>query len=138
MIRTYLLDTNMVSYILKSKSPAARKRLESLTESEAACVPTVTEAELRFWVAKSGAGEKWLRLIEWFLSGINVYAWGREEAATFGVLRAKQEAMGRPLSPFDMQLAAHAVSLGATLVTRDAAFHHVPDLAGIENWATDM
>jgi predicted nucleic acid-binding protein len=37
-----------------------------------------------------------------------------------------------------MQIAAHAVSLGAVLVTNDKAFHQVPDLVDIENWATDL
>jgi tRNA(fMet)-specific endonuclease VapC len=34
----------------------------------------------------------------------------------------------------DMLIAAHALSLGATLVTSDAAFRHVPDLI-VEDWS---
>ena len=51
---------------------------------------------------------------------------------------AKLEAMSKTLGPLDMQIAAHAISLGAILVTNDRAFHQVPDLLGVENWATDL
>ena len=36
------------------------------------------------------------------------------------------------------KLRAHAIALGAILVTNDKAFHQVPDLLGVENWATDL
>ena len=74
-------------------------------------------------------------MLRWFLQLVALYAWCREEAAVYGRLRAKQEAIGRTLGPLDMQIAAHAISLGAVLVTRDKAFHQVPDLPSVENWA---
>jgi tRNA(fMet)-specific endonuclease VapC len=46
--------------------------------------------------------------------------------------------MGKTLGPLDMQIAAHAIALGAVLVTNDKAFHHVSDLIGVKNWATDL
>jgi tRNA(fMet)-specific endonuclease VapC len=67
-----------------------------------------------------------------------VQTWGREAAAAYGNLRAKQESMGKPLGPLDMQIAAHAIAVDAVLVSNDRAFQHVPDLRGVENWATDL
>ena len=79
-----------------------------------------------------------MRLFDWLLQLVAIHPWGRKEAAVYGRLRAKQEAMGKTLGPFDMQIAAHAIALGAVMVTNDKAFHQVPDLVGIENWATDL
>jgi tRNA(fMet)-specific endonuclease VapC len=146
MTRLYMLDTNMVSYILKARSPAARTRLASLGEGEIACISSITEAELLYGIAKSAGSpagrpsdnDQRKRSLDWFLARLKVQPWGREEAAAYGQLRAKQEAMGKTLGPLDMQIAAHAVALRAILITNDKAFHNVPDLAGVENWATDL
>jgi tRNA(fMet)-specific endonuclease VapC len=136
--RLYLLDTNTVSYILKSKSPAARARLAALGPEEVACISSITEGELLYGLAKSGNGGQRRKALDWFLGRLKVLPWGREEAAAYGVLRARQEAMGKPLGPFDTQIAAHAVAQGAIAVTNDKAFLQVPDLRGVENWATDL
>jgi tRNA(fMet)-specific endonuclease VapC len=138
MSRAYLLDTNTVSYVIKGKSPKARTRLESLQSNDLIGISSVTEAELLYGIAKSGIGDQRKRLLDWFLLLVTVHPWGRLEAAAYGILRAKQESMGKPLGPLDMQIAAHAVALGAILVTNDKAFHQVPDLAAVENWATDL
>lgn len=138
MNRLYMLDTNMASYLLKGKSPATRDRILSLRPGELASISAVTEAEMLYGIAKSGIGEQRMRLLNWFLKLVAIHPWGRDEAAVYGRLRAKQEAMGKTLGPLDMQIAAHAISLGAILVTNDKAFHQVPDLPGVENWAIDL
>jgi tRNA(fMet)-specific endonuclease VapC len=133
-----MLDTNMASYLLKGKSPAVRDRMQSLRTGEVVCISAVTEAELLYGIAKAGIGEQRMKILNWFLLLVAIHPWGREEAAVYGRLRAQQEAMGKTLGPLDTQIAAHAVSLGAVLVTNDKAFHQVPNLPGIENWATDL
>jgi tRNA(fMet)-specific endonuclease VapC len=133
-----MLDTNMASCLLKGKSPAVRERMLSLRAGDLTCISAVTEAEMLYGIAKSAIGEQRMRMLRWFLMLVTFHPWGREEAAVYGRLRAQQEAMGKPLGPLDMQIAAHAVSLGAVLVTNDKAFHQVPDLVDIENWATDL
>ena len=133
-----MLDTNMASYLLKGKSRAVRDRIMSLRPGELACISAVTEAEILYGIAKTGIGEQRMKMLNWFLQLVTTHPWGREEAAVYGRLRAKQEAIGKTLGPLDMQIAAHAISLGAVLVTADKAFHHVPDLLGVENWATDL
>ena len=138
MTRLYLLDTNMVSYILKGKSPAARVRLAGLAPNEVASLSAITEGELLYGIAKSGSGEQRRRSLMWFLARLRVHPWGREAAAVYGTLRAKQEAAGKTLGPLDMQIAAHAIAVGALLITNDKAFQQVPYLPGLENWATDL
>ena len=141
MSRLYMLDTNTVSYILKGKSPAARARLVNLEADELACVSIVTEFELEFGLAKNPNSTALRQAVRWFLARMQVLPLGSNEARAYGQLRVKQEAAGRPLeSPLenmDMLIAAHAIAVGAILVTADTVFSSVSGLAGRENWATD-
>jgi tRNA(fMet)-specific endonuclease VapC len=142
MSRLYMLDTNTVSYILKGKSPAARARLRSLGSDEVACISIITEFELEFGLAKSPDAESLRGAIRWFLARIQVLPLGSAEARAYGQLRAQQEAAGRPLETplanMDMLIAAHAIAVGAILVTADNVFNSVSGLVGKENWASDL
>jgi tRNA(fMet)-specific endonuclease VapC len=138
MTRLYLLDTNTVSYILKGLSPAARDRLAHLGPDEAACVSAITEAELWYGLDRVGGGDLRHRALRSFLDRIKVLPWGSNEAMAYGAFRSKQESLGRPLGPLDTQIAAHAIAVGAVMVSSDAAFKQAIGLPGLESWATDL
>jgi tRNA(fMet)-specific endonuclease VapC len=138
MTVAYLLETNTVSYIAKGKSPAARARLEALGEDELACVSAITEAEIRYGLAKRPEARRLRAAVEGFLFKLRILPWGSKEAIAYGALRAKLEAAGITLSEMDLQIAAHAVALGAVLVTNDNVFKNVEDLSATVNWATDL
>jgi tRNA(fMet)-specific endonuclease VapC len=139
-VTLYLLDTNMVSYIVKGKSPAARARLEKIRfhRGEEAGISTVTLGEILYGLEKIGAGPQRRRAIDLFFSSIAIYSWDQVAAEAYGHLRVRQEALGKTLGAFDAQIAAHALALGAVLVTHDAAFRNMTGLAGREDWATDV
>lgn len=128
----------MVSYIVKGRSPQARHRLASLSAGELACISAITEGELLFGLARVGASVQRRRSLELLLQRLRVEPWDREAAAAYGALRAHQEAIGKNLGPLDMQIAAHAVAMGATLITNDHAFQSVTNLPGLQNWAVDL
>ena len=66
---------------------------------------------------------------------LDVARYGLEAALIYGEIRAGLERGGKTIGPLDMLIAAHALSLGATLVTNnEAEFRRVPDLRS-ENWA---
>jgi tRNA(fMet)-specific endonuclease VapC len=138
MSRLYMLDTNTVSYILKGNSPAARARLANLGADEVACISIVTEFELEFGLAKKPNAGDLRRALRGFLARIQVLPLGTAEARAYGQPRVRQEAAGRPLESMDMLIAAHAIAVGAILVTADTVFNSVSGLAGKENWATDL
>jgi len=138
MTVTYMLDTNTVSYIAKGNSPAARARLEGLGVDEAVCISSITEAELRYGLARRPAAQALRASVERLLQKLNILPWGSKEAAAYGALRAKLEVAGIGLSQLDLQIAAHAVAVGAVLVTNDKTFRHVADLGKTVNWATDV
>ena len=135
---TYLLDTNTLSYIAKGKSPAARMRLESLDGKDTVCISAVTEAELRYGLAKRPAAHALRAAIEGLLFKFRILPWGSKEAAAYGDLRARLEELGISLADMDMMIAAQAIAAGAILVSNDRAFSHIAGLPGIENWASDL
>jgi tRNA(fMet)-specific endonuclease VapC len=134
----YMLDTNTVSYIAKGHSKAARARMLNLEEDEVVCLSVITEAEIRYGLAKRPEAVALRERMEWFLAAVKVLPWGRDEARAYGVLRANLESSGKTLENMDMLIAAHAIAIGAVLVTNDKAFAQVEDLHATENWATDL
>jgi tRNA(fMet)-specific endonuclease VapC len=134
----YLLDTNMVSYIVTGQSLAARERMASLTDDSICCVSTVSEGEIQYGLAKRPKDIAFRSLMDGFLASVRVLPWDREEAYTYGLVRAKLQNAGTPLGSLDMMIAAHAVAIGAVLVTNDKAFGRVDDLHATVNWATDL
>lgn len=134
----YMLDTNMVSYVVKGRSPAARARLLALKDDEVAAVSAITEAEIRYGLAKRPEATALKALMEGFLASIQVLPWDRDEADAYGRVRAKLEKNGISLGSMDMMIAAHASASGAVLVTNDKAFSQVEDLHATVDWATDL
>lgn len=133
-----MLDTNMVSYIVKGKSPAARRMLLTLPSGKVACISAITEAEIRYGLAKRQGATALQELMEGFLAGIQVLPWGRGEAEAYGSLRARLESAGKTLGSMDLMIAAHALATKTVLVTNDKAFTQVEGLQAVVNWATDL
>lgn len=127
-----MLDTNTVSYLMHG-----RERVEQIAFAKhrsELCISCITEAELRFGIERRPEATRKAKMVHEFFNQVESLPWGRAEAATFGALRAAMERSGKSLQPIDMLIAAHALSLGATLVTSDAAFRHVPGLI-VEDWS---
>lgn len=135
---TYMLDTNMVSYIARGRSAAARVRLLELKDGEVGCISAVTEGEIRHGLAKRPAATALKLLMEGFLASIPILPWGRNEAQAYGLMRAGLERAGMGLGNMDMMIAAHAVATGAVLVTSDKTFAQVEALHASVDWATDL
>ena len=134
----YLLDTNMVSYIVKGRSLAASDRLIALPDNEIAAVSAITVAEIRYGLAKKPEATALHSLMDSFLASIQVLPWGTADAEAYGNVRAKLEKKGLSLGNMDMMIAAQAIIARATLVTNDKAFAQVDELSAIVNWATDL
>jgi tRNA(fMet)-specific endonuclease VapC len=117
---------------------AARNTLINLPSGDIGCISAITEGEIRYGLAKMPHAHKLRSAMEGFLMRIKVLSWGQKEALNYGELRAAMESQGKTLENMDMLIAAHAVSVGATLVTNDKAFRHVRGLAGIVKWAIEI
>jgi tRNA(fMet)-specific endonuclease VapC len=114
----YLLDTNIVSFHIRRSSPTLVRRLKRVAASSVA-LSVVTEMEIRFGLARN-PGLRIAPLVETFLQGITILPLDSSVAATYARVRADLETRGMPIGPLDLLIGAHALALGATLVTNDA------------------
>jgi len=128
---SYMIDTNTVSFVFKNQGRVAQ-RLLSLKPS-AICVSAITVAELRYGAEKRQS-QKLHSLVDRFLAPFTVAPFGEAEAARYGELYAVLERKGTPIGELDTRIAAHALTLGVTLVTNnDRHFSQVTGLQ-LEVW----
>jgi tRNA(fMet)-specific endonuclease VapC len=129
----FMLDTNICIHVVTGK-PAASRRFAVHAGSIA--TSAIVLSELRYGVAKSARPAANRAALEAFLALVQVIEYGAEAARDFGDLKQHLYALGTPIGPFDMLIAAHARSLGMTLVTNNRGeFDRVPGLR-VEDWAT--
>ena len=128
----YLLDTNIVIYVLKQRPPKLREVFNSHQGRMA--ISAITLAELVHGAEKSQFVSRNLDVIEDFCSRLSVLAYPAEAAHHYGSIRAALERHGRTIGVNDLHIAAHARSDGLTLVTNNLGeFARVPGLL-VENW----
>ena len=128
----YLLDTNIVIYVLK------RRPVEVLSTFNAnasrMAISSITLAELLHGAEKSNHVSENLAAIEDFCSRLAVLPYGPKAAQHYGAIRAALEKLGQPIGVNDMHIAAHARSEGLVLVTNNMGeFARVPALES-ESW----
>ncbi len=131
--KSYMLDTNIASHIIKGDIPLVVARLAEVPMNRVT-VSVITEAELRYGVAKRGNPRGLELRVQEFLVRVEVLPWTQTVARAYGDLRASCEAAGVSLAPMDMMIAAHAKAADAILVTRDRAFSLVPHGLKLEDW----
>ena len=128
----YLLDTNIASYVIKGDFPHVREKLVKVPMSEVG-ISVVTEAELRFGVAKIPGAPRLETAVEEFLLRVEILPWDSVAARHYAAIRAALERAATPMGNLDMMIAAHALAVAAVLVTHDRIFHRVKHLQ-IEDW----
>ncbi len=129
----YLLDTNAASYVIKGKFPRVRERLLEVPMAEVG-ISVVTEAELRFGVARLPEATKLKTVVEEFLLRVEVLPWNSEAAQHYARIRSALEKQGEPMGNLDMMIAAQALAVDAVLVTHDRVFRRVKGLK-VEDWS---
>jgi len=115
MAYNYMLDTNVISDLIRDPIGKVARQLELEGESSV-CSSIIVASELRYGVARSDSKELSLR-IDAALSAIEIMPFDVPADREYGKLRAQQAAKGKSIGPNDLLIAAHALSLGLTLVT---------------------
>jgi tRNA(fMet)-specific endonuclease VapC len=128
----YLLDTNIISDLIRNPQGRAAKRIAKVGEDNI-CTSIIVAAELRYGCAKSGS-KRLLKAVEDLLGEINVLPFDVPADAEYGGIRSELEAAGKPIGGNDLLIAAHAHATGATIVTANAdEFKRIRGL-NVENW----
>lgn len=129
----YLLDTNVCVDYLNGRYPNVVRRIQS-TVPDDLCVSSVVAAELRYGADRSSKARRNHSRLDLLLSEIRCLSFDEEAARVFGRVRSRLEAKGRPIGPYDMQIAAHALSRALTLVTDNVDEFSRVDGLKVENW----
>ena len=129
----YMLDTNICIYVIKHKPESVFRKLKKI-KPEDVCISSITYAELAYGVEKSAQPERNKLALSMMLSSIEIVAFDDAAADEYGEIRAGLERKGTPIGSLDMLIAAHARSLGCTLVTNNTKeFCRVEGLE-VVNW----
>jgi tRNA(fMet)-specific endonuclease VapC len=126
-----MLDTDISSYIIKRRPASLVARFHKHADS--LCVSAITAAELRFGAEKAGRAEL-TDLVEAYLERVAILDWTASVSAFYARARSAVERAGKPIGNMDLLIAAHALSLRATVVTNNVRhFSKVPGLK-VEVW----
>ena len=130
--RRYLLDTNILSDLVRNPAGRIAQRIASVGE-ETVCTSLVVSAEIRFGAFNKGS-KRLSSQLEAVLSALDILPLEEPIDERYARLRLALERAGTPIGGNDMLIAAHALALGLTLVTaNEREFSRVPGLA-VENW----
>ena len=125
MTQRYLLDTNVISHIMQGRDAKLLAKLSKLPIGQAA-ISSVTLAEIEYGIQRRGSPTQLRNALTQVMLHMDVLPWDAAAAICYGELCSSLETQGISLSDFDMMIAAHAVALKITLVSRDKAFAHIP------------
>ncbi|MGY8525329.1 PIN domain-containing protein [Paracidovorax citrulli] len=109
----YMLDTNIVSYLLRSHEAVAA-RVKSVPVG-LLCMSSITGAELMYGLARRPFAARLARAVDELLRRVEVLPWPPAAMAGYGARRAELESQGRPMGGLDLLIAAHALEEGAVL-----------------------
>lgn len=127
-----MLDTNAVSEVMRG-NPIVDQRLLGLEPADW-CISAITHSEVCFGLARRPEATRIARAAAAFFDVARTLSWDAAAAETHGQLRARLRRAGTPIGDFDEMIAAHALSLGAVLVTANVRhFERVEGLV-VENW----
>ena len=127
-----MLDTNIISDLVRNPQGKTAKRIAKAGEDNI-CTSIIVAAELRYGCAKSGS-ERLRKAVEELLAEIDVLPFDVPADTEYGGIRAELEAAGKPIGANDLLIAAHAGSIGATIVTANTdEFKRIRGLK-VDNW----
>ncbi|MDR2543596.1 MAG: type II toxin-antitoxin system VapC family toxin [Treponema sp.] len=129
----YLLDTNICIYIINEHPKNVVKKVCSLNPLDVK-ISSVTVAELEYGVSKSKHRKQNRTALYNFLSSFEIIDFDSRDAEIYGIIRADLEQQGKPIGPYDLQLAAQALARNLILVTNNTAEFSKIMKIKLDNW----
>ena len=128
----YLLDTNIVSDLVRQPQGLIAKRIKKVGEGSV-CINIIVASELRYGAVKSGS-KRLLSQVDLILSAIEILSLEEPVDYHYADIRQHLTLKGTPIGPNDLLIAAHAMERNLTVVTANGReFSRVPGLS-VENW----
>ncbi len=129
----YLLDTNICIYIINKHPEHVVQHVKTLQPHQIK-LSAISMAELEYGASKSKNREMNRNALMHFASAFDIVAFNDDDAEVFGLIRAALEKRGSIIGPYDLQIAAQAISRKLILVTNNIKeFERVENLK-LENW----
>ena len=129
----YLLDTNICIYIINNHPKHVVERIKTL-EPYQVKLSSISLAELEYGVSKSKQRERNRQALVHFASAFDIIEFNDNDAEVYGLIRAELEKKGQIIGPYDMQIAAQAISRDLILVTNNISeFSRISNIK-LENW----
>ena len=126
-----MLDTKTISYLVKQHPSVARHVVGVPMTS--LCMSAITASELLYGLAKRPDAVRLRAVVTEFMRRVDILPWDFSAAERYGMVRAELERTGNSLGSLGVLIAAHALTVGAVLVTNDRTFSQIAQLQ-IEDW----
>ena len=129
----YMLDTNICSFIIRERPIFVKEKLEVLSKANKIVISSIVASELLYGAYKKGSS-KLIKVVQTFIDFFEVLPFDLKAAKEYGKIRASLEKKGKIIGAYDLQIAAHAISVDAILVTNNIKeFSRIEGLK-IEDW----
>lgn len=129
----YMLDTNICSYIIRRRPEKVKEKLKEVEELHEVALSSIVASELLYGAYKKGS-QKLIEVVKHFIDCFVIYDFDLKAAEEYALIRADLERKGVIIGAYDLQIAAHARSLSAVLVTNNEnEFLRIGGLR-VENW----
>ncbi|MEB8267588.1 putative DNA binding protein [Klebsiella grimontii] len=136
MKKTWMLDTNICSFIMREQPESVLKRLEqAMLRGDRIVVSAVTYAEMRFGATGAKASPRHIQLVDALCARLDAVLPLEHSAVDATTdIKVALRLVGTPIGPNDTAIAGHAIAAGAILVTNNVReFERVPGLI-LEDW----
>jgi tRNA(fMet)-specific endonuclease VapC len=131
----YLLDTNIISDLVRNPQGRVMQKIREIGEAHA-CTSILVTSALRYGAVKK-ASSRLTAQLETILNALRILPLEPPADIVYGELRARLERTGQAIGGNDLLIAAQAVALGHTIVTdNESELARVTELAR-ENWLRD-
>ena len=132
----YLLDTNIISYLMRGSSSSLAEKVLSVPPSEMA-VSAITVFEMQFGAEKRKWGDVLRKRMWEFLSAFTILPFDVSDAVAAGNIRAFLAEHGQTIGQYDVMIAAQGVARGIVVVTHNTGeFKRVPGIQ-LEDWVKE-
>lgn len=132
----YILDTDTCSYIIRKHPANVLTAMDaSVQQGHEIAISAITYAELMLGAKRSGNPDKHIPLIAELCERLHdIYAWDANAAEQFANLQTELFNQGTPIGANDTLIAAHVLSLDATLVTNNIKHFNKVSTLRLVNW----